>query len=184
MKDIQELLAQTAAALEKLQSQAQQAFSKISLYKAHPSMVDTIPVDYHGVATPLQQVATITTPNTTTLEIAPWDKKMLHSIEKAIVQHKGQMMTPHQAGDIIRVQLPVLTEELRTKIVKNITKAAEGGKVHIRTERQQRIKALQKMELSEDEVAKGKKALQTLIDKYSEQIDQLRQKKEQEVMKI
>ena len=184
MTPVQELLAKLAITLDKHQAHIKLTFSKLGLYKAHPGMLENICVDYHGVATPLQQVANISTPDARTLEITPWDKELLPRIEKAIVQHKGNDFNPQNAGQLIRINLPALTEELRKKIVRNLASAAEAAKVSIRTERQQGMKQLQQLQLSEDELAKGKEALQKLIDKYTAQVEQLRQHKEKEVMTL
>lgn len=187
MENIQQVLKKVTQALEKVYEHTKIAIGKISTYKANPNMVKDILVDYHGVPTPIQQIATINTPDASTIHIVPWEKKLLREIEKAIAKSNHLDFSPQNTGEIIRISLPPLTEERRLKLVKKLDQEIENSKVRMRGERKtgnDHLKELKKEGLSEDDMKKGKDALQKLIDKYTKKVASLQQEKTQELMQV
>ncbi len=187
MENLQNILKKVTEALEKACKHTEKAISKISTYKATPSMVKDILVDYHGVPTPIQQVATINILDASIIHITPWEKKLLYKIEKAIVKNNQQNFLPQNTGEIIKIILPPLTEERRLKLVKKVGIEIENSKVRIRRERKlgnDHFKKLKKEGISEDEVKKGKDALEKLIKEYIKKIEDLQQNKTKDLMKV
>lgn len=161
-------------------------FNKIRAGKASPNMLDGLMVVYYGNLTPINQVATINTPDARTLVIKPWEKSMIGEIEKAII-NSDLGLNPQNDGELVRLNVPPLTEERRIILVKHAKHEAENGKVSIRNIRKdanESIKKLLKDHVSEDEVKKGEDAVQVLTDKYTHKIDELLEKKEKEIMTV
>ncbi len=144
-------------------------------------------VDYYGVATPIQQLATISTPDPRTLMIQPWDKSTLKLINKAI-QASDVGINPTDDGSVIRLVFPAPTEERRKELCKQVSKEGESSKVAIRNIRRDavdKLKAQKKAnELSEDDLKDAEKDVQELTDKYVKLIDKAVKEKEQEVMSL
>lgn len=159
--------------------------SKIRTGKASPALLDGIMVDYYSVKTPINQVATVSTPEPRMIVVQPWDKTIISAIEKEI-QKANIGLTPNSDGNIIRLAVPPLTEERRKEIVKSIKKIAEDNKVAVRNVRRDSIETLKTAkkdgEIPEDEEIRLEKDIQKLTDKYVEQIDELMQKKEKEIL--
>ncbi|HET8964185.1 MAG TPA: ribosome recycling factor [Chitinophagales bacterium] len=154
--------------------------------RANPSMLDGLKVDYYGAITPLNQVANISTPDARTINIQPWEKKMLGEIEKAIFQ-ANLGITPMNNGEVIRLSIPVLTEERRKDLVKQVKQIGEGSKVTIRNARKtgnEEIKKLQKNGLPEDVAKDAEDRIQKLTDKYSAEVEKHLGVKEQEIMTV
>ncbi|AGA58190.1 MAG: ribosome recycling factor [Thermobacillus sp.] len=154
--------------------------------RATPAMLDRILVDYYGAPTPVNQLATINTPDARTLVIQPWDKSVLGEIEKAIM--KSELgLTPANDGSIIRLSVPPLTEERRTDLVKQTKKFGEEAKVAIRNVRRDAnddIKKLEKGELSEDESRRHQEDIQKLTDRFIAEVDRIIAAKEKEIMEV
>ena len=148
---------------------------------------DKITVDYYGVATPLNQVGTISSPDPRTLMIQPWDGSLLKAIEKAI-QTSDLGINPQNDGKVIRLAFPQLTEERRKELTKQVRKYGEGGKVavrNIRRDAMDKLKALEKKsEITEDDLKQMEKELQDLTEKRCKQLDELTAKKEAELMAV
>jgi len=144
-------------------------------------------VDYYGAITPLNQLATISTPEPTLIVIQPWDTSGIGAIEKAI-QSSDLGITPSNDGKVIRLPVPPLTEERRKQLVKNVYQMAELHRVSIRQIRQASRDQVQKMEkdkeISEDESHKGQDKVQDLTNDYVKKIDETTKKKETELMKV
>ncbi len=162
-------------------------FASIRAGRANPAILDKVSVDYYGVATPVQQVATISVPDGRTLMIQPWDTSLLQAIEKAInIADIG--INPNNDGKVIRLNFPPLTEERRKDIVKEIRGLSENGKVNVRNIRRDaidKIKALKKNnEITEDDQANGEKKIQNLTDRFCKEIDELTSAKEKEILEI
>lgn len=160
--------------------------SKLRAGKASPAMLDTVKVDYYGALTPLSQVANVNTPDPRTLIVQPWEKKMIDPIEKAIlVANLG--LTPVNDGSIIRISIPILTEERRKDLVKQVRTEAENAKVSIRNIRRdanEMLKKLQKDGLPED-MAKDKEIeIQKITDGTIAKIDEKVAAKEADIMRI
>ena len=179
-KEIEEKMNKTLDALYR-------EFGTIRAGKASPSVLDRVTVDYYGAATPIQQLATISTPDPRTLMIQPWDKSTLKLINKAI-QASDVGINPTDDGSVIRLVFPAPTEERRKELSKQVSKEGESSKVAIRNIRRDavdKLKAQKKAnELSEDDLKDAEKDVQELTDKYVKLIDKAVKEKEQEVMSL
>jgi len=162
-------------------------FATVRTGKATPALLDTVRVDAYGSKLPLNQVATINTPEHTLIVVQPFDKSLVGEIEKAI-QSGGLGLNPANDGNVIRVPIPPLNEERRKEYVKLLHKMAEEGRVSIRHARRtvrDEIHALvKKHDLSEDEGRRREDALEKLTHEYTDKVDELLKKKEEEVMAI
>jgi ribosome recycling factor len=154
--------------------------------KASPSMLDSIHVDYYGSLTPLNQVSNVSTPDARTIAIQPWEKNLIPVIEKAIlVANLG--FNPENNGEIIRINIPALTEERRKLLVKQAGQEGETAKVSIRTSRKEANESLKKLlkdGLSEDVEKDAEAEVQKLTDDYGKKIDTLVEAKEKDIMTI
>ncbi|MDR2963414.1 MAG: ribosome recycling factor [Bacteroidales bacterium] len=163
-----------------------QELVKLRAGKASPSMLEGVKVDYYGAPTPLSQVANISTPDARTLIVQPWEKSMISPIEKAILA-ANLGLTPMNDGVLIRISIPILTEERRRDLVKQVKTEAENAKVGIRNIRRdanEMLKKLQKDGLSED-VLKDKEAeVQKFTDAAIVKVDEKVALKEADIMKI
>lgn len=161
-------------------------FAKIRAGKAHPSMLDSVRVDYYGSLVPLSQVANINTPDARSISIQPWEKSMLPAIEKGIViSNLG--FAPSNDGTLIRINLPILTEERRKEIVKKVKHEAELAKVAVRNIRKdimEGMKKAQKDGVPEDDVKVAEQQVQKTTDAYIKKIDDLTAAKEADLMHI
>ena len=162
-------------------------FASVRAGRANAAVLDKISVDYYGAATPLQQVAGISSPDPRTLVIQPWDSSLLKAIEKAI-QTSDLGINPQNDGKVIRLSFPQLTEERRKELGKQVRKYGENGKVAIRNIRRDamdRYKDMKKKsEITEDEFKEYEKDMQELTDKRCKEIDELTAKKEAELMAV
>lgn len=154
--------------------------------RANPTMLDKIQIEAYGSMCPLNQVANISAPEPRVLAIAPWDKSMLKDIERAILT-SDLGINPSNDGILIRLIVPELTEETRKNLVKKVKKAGEDSKVALRSIRRDandKIKAMKKDGLSEDEIKVGEDKIQKITDAIVKEIDALILAKEKEVMSI
>jgi len=155
--------------------------------RANPALLDNIQVEAYGAMTPVNQVATIATPDARTISIQPWDKQMIPEIVRAI-QTSDLGLMPNSDGNVIHLPVPALTEERRLEYVKMIKKLGEEGKIGIRNVRREmndRIKSEEKAHrLSEDESKRHQKTIQDLTDQHIASIDGAISVKEQEIMEI
>ncbi len=162
-------------------------FASVRAGRANAGVLDRIMVEYYGTPTPLNQVASVSTPDPRTLAIQPWDATLLKAIEKAI-QTSDLGINPQNDGRVIRLAFPQLTEERRKELTKQVKKYAEDGKVALRNLRREAmddIKAAKKnSEITEDDQKNLEKDLQELTDKRCKDIDELCAKKEQELMAV
>ncbi len=162
-------------------------FAGVRAGRANASVLDKITVDYYGTATPIQQVAAISSPDPRSLMIEPWDSSLLKAIEKAI-QTSDLGINPQNDGKVIRLAFPQLTEERRKELTKQVRKYGENGKVAIRNIRRdamEKFKAMQKKsEMTEDDLKLYEKELQDMTEKRCKQIDDLTAKKEAELMAV
>jgi ribosome recycling factor len=160
--------------------------SKIRAGKATPQIVDGIFVDYYGNPTPLSQVANVMVADARTLTIQPWEKNMLHPIEKAIIA-SNIGLNPQNDGNFIRLFLPPLTEERRKELVKRVLGEGEQAKVAVRSIRREcieQVKKLQKDGLSEDIAKDGETRIQGITDKFIALVDQHCKDKDKEIMTV
>ncbi len=155
--------------------------------RAVPSLLDKINVNYYNNPTPLNQLATISTPEPRLLVIQPWDKNILGEVEKAILK-SDLGLTPNNDGNIIRLAIPQLTEERRKELVKTVRKKAEEAKVAVRNIRREAndfLKAEEKNgNLSEDNLRINQGEVQEITDKQIEEIDKLLAQKEKDIMEV
>lgn len=162
-------------------------FKKIRTGRAQISMLDNVRVDYYGNPTPLNQVASITTPDARSFMIAPWEVSVLKAIESGIVK-SDVGMAPINDGKVIRLRLPDLTEDRRKELVKQAKKYVEDGKVAVRMARRDANEALKEAlkdkVISEDQNKQHLDEIQKLTDKYSADLDKAAAEKEKEIMTI
>ena len=162
-------------------------FNTIRAGRANVAVLDKITVDYYGAPTPIQQIASVSTPEPRMLAIQPWDASALKLIEKAILA-SDLGINPTNDGKIIRLLFPQLTEERRRDLTKEVKHMAENGKVAIRNIRRDAIdhfkKAQKASEITEDELKSLEKDMQDLTDKYVKEVDVESGKKEKELMEL
>ena len=162
-------------------------FASVRAGRANAAVLDRITVDYYGSPTPLNQVASISSPDPRSLAIQPWDASLLKAIEKAI-QTSDLGINPQNDGRIIRLSFPQLTQERRVELTKQVRKYGENGKVAIRNIRRDAMEDIKKMtkksELTEDDQKNLEKELQDITDKHCKEIDTLTAEKEKELMAV
>jgi len=160
---------------------------KVRTGRASLSLLDGIRVDYYGTRTPLNQMATLSVPESRLITIQPWDASVIGDIEKAILK-SDLGVTPANDGKIIRLSIPPLTEERRKELVKKVNKMGEERKITIRNIRRESNEMLKKMkkdgDITEDEMFKGQDEVQKITDEYIEIIDSLCKKKEDEILEF
>ena len=159
---------------------------KIRAGKAMPTMLDGIFVDYYGTLTALNQIGTVNTPDARTLVVQPWEKTMLISIERAIME-ANIGLNPQNDGIVIRLNVPPLTEERRKDLVKKVKEEAEKGRIavrNIRKDANEKIKRSKSEGISDDEIKTGEAEVQKLTDSCIARIDRLMEAKEKDVMTV
>jgi ribosome recycling factor len=184
---LDEVKKDAAARMSKCVQQFSADMKKIRTGRAHPSLLESIKVDYYGTETPLQQVANISIEDARTLTVSPWDKGAVQAIEKAI--YKSDLgLTPNTAGTVIRVPLPPLTEERRRDITKVLRQDAEGARVAVRNVRRDVLADVKDMVkekmITQDDEKRAQDDIQKLTDKHVAEIDQALAAKEKEVMQV
>tara|TARA_Y100001968_G_scaffold302840_1_gene316494 strand:+ start:3692 stop:4240 length:549 start_codon:yes stop_codon:yes gene_type:complete len=166
---------------------AQRTFNSIRTGRANPSLLDRLKVEYYGAETPLKSLATISTPDSQTIAIQPFDINTLPLIEKTI-STSDLGLTPNNDGKLIRINVPPLTEERRKEFCKLASKYAEEGKVALRNIRRDAIDKIKKSEkdgdISEDQSRDEQDNVQKLTDKYINQIEKHLTEKEAEILKV
>lgn len=180
-------LAEVQDHMQKTVESTQRAFNTIRTGRANASLLDRIVVEYYGMETPLKSLATISTPDATTIAIQPFDRSSMGAIEKAIsLSDVG--LTPSNDGQIIRLNIPPLTSDRRKELVKLAAKLAEEGKVAIRNIRRDAIDAIRKQEksheISEDESRDLQDQVQKSTDKFIAKIEDLLTTKEKDIMTV
>ena len=172
--------------MEKAISALRKELGSLRAGRASPGMLDRIQVEYYGALTPVNQLANITIPDARTLLIQPWDKTSLATIEKAILK-SDLGLTPANDGSIIRISIPMLTEERRVELVKLTKRAGEEAKVAIRNIRRDandEVKKREKTDVSEDESRRVQDDIQKLTDKHIAEVDKVIAAKEKEIMEV
>ena len=162
-------------------------FASLRAGRATPALLDKVMVEYYGTPTPVNQLANISVPEPRMIMIQPWEKTILHDIEKAIMK-SDLGLNPNSDGTAIRLTIPQLTQDRRTELVKSVNKQAEETKVAIRNLRRDANEAIKKLEKSkevtEDEAKKGQDDMQKLVDKYIKAVDAAKAVKEKEIMEV
>ena len=173
--------------MEKTCSILSEQFAAVRAGRANAAVLDQITVEYYGSATPIQQVATISSPDPRTLTIQPWDQSILKSIEKAILTSELGI-NPQNDGRMIRLVFPQLTEERRRELAKQVKKYAEDAKVAVRNIRREGIEKFKKQqkasEITEDDYKQMEREFQKLVEDYTKKVDALAAKKEKELFEL
>jgi len=160
---------------------------KLRTGRAHTSLIEHIKVDYYGTDTPLNQVANIATEDARTLTVTPWEKAMVQPIEKAILK-SDLGLNPNTAGQIIRINMPAMTEERRRDITKIVRSEAEAARVSVRNVRREVMTELKEMLkeklIAQDDDRRAQEEIQKLTDKHVAEIDQAMAEKEKELMHV
>ncbi len=173
--------------MDKAINNLQENLNAIRAGRANPHVLDRITVDYYGAPSPLNAVANIQVPEARMITLAPWDPSMLKEIERAI-QASDLGITPTNDGKIIRLAFPILTEERRKDLVKQVKSYAEETKVVIRNNRREFIDKMRgankKKELTDDSLKEYEEKVQKITDKYVKKVDDICADKEKELMEI
>lgn len=182
-----EVLQAADSKMEKAIEALKSELATIRTGRASPSLVEHIRVDYHGVAVPLNQVASISTPEARLIVIQPWERQILTNIEKAILK-SDIGLNPNNDGNVIRLVIPQLTEERRTQLVKMVRARIEDGRVSVRNVRREAMEKLRSLkedkEMSEDEQKRAMGRLQQVTDGFIVRIDQVAKDKETELLEF
>jgi ribosome recycling factor len=173
--------------LEKGLEHFKEELNQLRTGRASTALVENLPVDYYGAKAPLKQVANLSTPEPRLILISPWDKDTLVSIEKALKESQLNLQ-PNNDGQVIRINLPQLTQERRLDLTKVLNQKAEEAKIVVRKIREDVWEEIQELEksgqISEDDKFSGKEGLQEIIDEYNKKIQDIRDVKEKDIMTI
>lgn len=161
--------------------------SKLRTGRATPSLIEDVKVDYYGTKTPLKQMAAISSPDPRSLMVQAWDRSVLALIENAI-READLGLNPNNDGVVIRINIPTLTEERRKDLVKVLNQKAEECRIAVRAIREDCWKEIQELEkeglINEDDKFKAKDKLQEVVDEFNKKIEEVRAKKEQDIMTV
>lgn len=185
-EEIEMMLDEARSSMDKSIDHLTKELTKIRAGKANPSMLSSVLVEAYGVQSPLNQLASVTTPDARTLAIQPFDKSTLQDIEKGILQ-ANIGLTPQNDGEFIRLNIPPLTEERRKALVKQTKAEGEDAKISLRSARKDAmdfIKSLEKDGLSEDMAKNAEEDVQKVVNEYTAKIETIVSKKEAEIMTV
>jgi ribosome recycling factor len=181
------LVKDTSVRMERSIEAFRKELGKVRTGRASFSLLDGVKVDYYGTPTPLQQVGTLSVPESRLITVTPWDTKMIGPIEKAI-QGSGLGLNPSSDGKMVRIPIPPLTEERRRELAKVVRKMGEDARVAVRNVRREAIEKLKdrekKKEISEDVVKRGQERVQKETDAHVKKIDEILKSKEQEILEV
>ncbi len=187
MSMIDDFLADTREHMNKSVAATRDKFGSVRTGRASPALLDRIVVDYYGAMTPLKQLATVSAPEARLLTVQPYDKSSVKAIERAILE-SDIGLTPNNDGQIIRLQVPELTEERRKQLVKVVRGLAEEGKVAIRNIRREVMHDLRELrdagEAGSDDEHRAEEALQKLTDEKVTELDAVLKAKEEEILEV
>tara|TARA_R110002110_G_scaffold133783_1_gene316415 strand:+ start:10570 stop:11127 length:558 start_codon:yes stop_codon:yes gene_type:complete len=162
-------------------------FNKIRTGRAHPSILDSVKIEYYGAETPLNQMANINVEDGRTLALTPWDRSMIPQIERAIMK-SDLGLNPATSGEVIRIPMPSLTEETRKGFIRQARSEAEAARVSVRNARRDAMNMLKELvkekDISEDDERRGQDNVQKLTDVYVERIEKMLADKEADLMEI
>ena len=182
-----ELLADAAERMSKSVEATVNQFGSVRTGRANPHLLDRVMVDYYGAQTPLKQLATVSAPEARLLTVQPYDKSSMKNIERAIME-SDVGLTPNNDGQIIRLQVPELTEERRRELVKVVRHLAEEGRVGIRNIRRDVMHDLRELrdagEAGSDDEHRAEEALQRLTDEKVKELDAVLKAKEEEILEV
>lgn len=184
---IQELRKKTNERMQASIEALKKKFASVRTGRASLALLDGLTVDYYGTPTPIQQLASLSLPDSRQIAIQPWEQKIIPEIEKAIMK-SDLGLTPMNDGKLIRINIPALTEERRKQLVKVVKKEAEEAKVAVRNIRRDVNEELKKLEkekhISEDEIKKEHDEVQKITDSFVKKVDELLEHKEKEIMEV
>ncbi len=184
---LKDVMQETESRMEKTMEALEEDFKGVRTGRAAPALVDRVLVDYYGVPTPLNQLAVISAPEPQMLLVRPYDISSIGAIEKGILTSELGL-NPNSDGRVIRIPIPRLTEERRRELVKIVKRRIEEAKVSLRNIRRDALEDLRSFEdeklISEDDRKRGQEDLQKLTDRFSEKVDGVGARKEQEIMEI
>ncbi|OEJ99558.1 ribosome recycling factor [Roseivirga misakiensis] len=188
MEEIEIYLETAKEMMEKAVAHSKAELAKIRAGKAMPSMLDGVLVEYYGTPTPINQVASVSTPDARTIFIKPWEKSVLPNVERAIM-NSDLGFNPQSDGENIIISVPQLTEERRTQLVKQSKAVTENGKVGVRNARKEANDELRKLlkegeGVSEDAIKGAEARVQALTDDFAKKLDELLELKEADIMTI
>lgn len=187
MATLEELQTKTQEKMDKALQALRNELTNIRTGRATPSLLDQVKVDYYGAPIPVTQVANVSVPEPRMIVIQPWDRSLLKTIEKAIMT-SDLGLNPNNDGTVIRLNLPLLTEERRKELVKVVNKKGEASRVEIRNIRRDFNDAVKKQvkakEITEDDAKDATDFSQKLTDKYTKKIEDVLAQKEKEVMAV
>ena len=184
--DSKTILADASARMQKAVDFLEDTLLNIRAGKASTNVLNGVFVDYYGSQTPVSGVASVTVPDAKTILIQPWDKNMIRTIEKAIID-SNIGLTPSNNGETIRLSIPPLTEERRKELVKQSKGEVENARISLRNARRDTVEAFKKAVkegMPEDESKDGETQAQKLLEKFSKQVDAAFEKKEKEIMTV
>jgi ribosome recycling factor len=185
-EDVELITEETKDRMEKALDHLEHELARLRAGRSNPALLDGVTVDYYGVISPLSQVSNINTPDAKTILIQPWEKSMLGPIEKAIMA-ANIGLTPMNNGEVIRINIPPLTEERRHQLVKQVRNEGETAKISVRNARKwanDELKQLLKEGLPEDVEKETAEKVQEMTHAYSAKIDKLMAAKEKDVMTV
>ncbi len=184
MDEIQLYLDEAKDLMNKGLSHVSHELTKIRAGKANPMMLDGVLVSYYGAMTPLSQVSSLTTPDARTIFIKPWEKNIIPEIEKAIL-NANLGLNPQNDGQQVIINVPMLTEERRKQLVKQVGQECEHGRISVRNIRKETNEHLKKIKgASEDDVKNAEETVQQMTNEFIAKIDTLMKKKEVEIMTV
>jgi len=182
-----EIIKRNEPQFEKAIEFMKEELGKLRTGRASASLVENLQVDYYGAKSPLKQMASITVPEARSIAITPWDRDSLVNIEKAI-RDSQLNLNPINDGQLIRINIPELNEERRKELVKVLNQNAENARIAVRKIRESAWEEIQEDEkagkISEDDKFSGKEKLQKVVDEYNSKIEEIREKKETEIMTV
>jgi ribosome recycling factor len=185
-EELQMIFDEAKAQMDKAIAHLEFELNKIRAGKAHPSMLDTIMVDYYGSMTPLKQIANVSTPDARTISIQPWEKKSIDPISTAII-NANLGLNPQNNGEVVMINVPALTEERRRDLTKRVRAEGEAARVGIRNARKEAndlIKSAEKDGLSEDLAKTAESKVQEFTDAYNTRVEEVLDKKEKDIMTV
>jgi ribosome recycling factor len=184
---VKQVIDQGSTRMDQTLSNLQSQYAKLRTGRASTTLVEDIKVDYYGTPTPLNQIASISIPDSRSITIQPWDKNAFGDVERAI-QKSDLGLNPINDGKLIRINIPPLTEERRKELVKLAKKYGEDAKVALRNIRRDLNDSLKKMQkdkdITEDDLHKGMDEVQELTDEYVKTVDETLAAKEKEILEI
>ena len=187
MATVTEVQTDTEARMKKAVEALRRELNTIRTGRAHPALLENLQIDYYGVPTPLNQIASITVPEARLLSIQPWDKQSLATIERGILK-SDLALVPSNDGNVIRIGIPTLTEERRRELVRLVKKKVEDGRVAVRNVRRDALERFRDMEkskdISQDDNKRAQDQLQKVTNTHISQMDHLLEEKEAEVMEV